>query len=175
MAGSHLLLPLEMVSLSRRWLTLLLLLCLHITAVGTSSVEAAAEIDGAASAVHESEGINIRGLEEPSLIDLQHGDETKSSDGNDSKQIRSSNTTEIFQRAIRKAIGGGIPGAIAGAVQVLGLMWLVSTLSIVFLCLVQNLRVSVSTFDDSRCACMQFIVSVINIPSSRYNHCRTDL
>ena len=31
---------------------------------------------------------------------------------------------EIVQNAIKKAIGGGVPGAIAGAVQVLCLMWL---------------------------------------------------
>lgn len=31
---------------------------------------------------------------------------------------------EIFQNALKKAIGGGIPGAIAGAVQVICLMWL---------------------------------------------------
>lgn len=32
----------------------------------------------------------------------------------------------IFQKALNKAIGGGVPGAIAGLVQVLSLMWLVS-------------------------------------------------
>mmetsp|Transcript_6996 Transcript_6996/g.17345 ORF Transcript_6996/g.17345 Transcript_6996/m.17345 type:complete len:393 (-) Transcript_6996:122-1300(-) len=31
---------------------------------------------------------------------------------------------EIFQKAFHKAIGGGVPGAIAGVVQVLSLMWL---------------------------------------------------
>ncbi len=31
---------------------------------------------------------------------------------------------EIFRSALKKAIGGGVPGAIAGAVQVLCLMWL---------------------------------------------------
>ena len=32
---------------------------------------------------------------------------------------------DLFHRAVQKAIGGGVPGAIAGVVQVLGLMWLV--------------------------------------------------
>lgn len=32
----------------------------------------------------------------------------------------------VFRRALHKAIGGGVPGAVAGAVQVLSLMWLVS-------------------------------------------------
>lgn len=31
---------------------------------------------------------------------------------------------EVFQNALKKAIGGGIPGAVAGAAQVLCLMWL---------------------------------------------------
>mmetsp|Transcript_13318 Transcript_13318/g.21858 ORF Transcript_13318/g.21858 Transcript_13318/m.21858 type:complete len:400 (-) Transcript_13318:3414-4613(-) len=31
---------------------------------------------------------------------------------------------EIFQNALKKAIGGGVPGAVAGVVQVLCLMWL---------------------------------------------------
>jgi hypothetical protein len=31
---------------------------------------------------------------------------------------------EIFQNALKKAIGGGIPGAVAGAIQVICLMWL---------------------------------------------------
>jgi hypothetical protein len=42
------------------------------------------------------------------------------------------NTNDIFQRAVQKAIGGGIPGAIAGLVQVLTLMWLVSFLEYYF-------------------------------------------
>ena len=32
---------------------------------------------------------------------------------------------DLLHRAVQKAIGGGVPGAIAGVVQVLGLMWLV--------------------------------------------------
>lgn len=39
--------------------------------------------------------------------------------------ISKSNTTDILQRALQKAIGGGVPGAVAGVIQVLGLMWLV--------------------------------------------------
>lgn len=42
--------------------------------------------------------------------------------------VKSSNSKsgkEIFQQALKRAIGGGIPGAIAGAIQVLALMWLV--------------------------------------------------
>jgi hypothetical protein len=35
-------------------------------------------------------------------------------------------TREVFHKAFRKAMGGGITGAIAGVVQVLALMWLVS-------------------------------------------------
>mmetsp|Transcript_11722 Transcript_11722/g.24836 ORF Transcript_11722/g.24836 Transcript_11722/m.24836 type:complete len:183 (+) Transcript_11722:212-760(+) len=43
--------------------------------------------------------------------------------------VKSSNSKsgkEIFQQALKRAIGGGIPGAIAGVIQVLALMWLVS-------------------------------------------------
>lgn len=35
----------------------------------------------------------------------------------DASSISKNNTTDIFQRAIQKAIGGGISGAAAGAVQ----------------------------------------------------------
>mmetsp|Transcript_25987 Transcript_25987/g.53684 ORF Transcript_25987/g.53684 Transcript_25987/m.53684 type:complete len:477 (-) Transcript_25987:31-1461(-) len=41
--------------------------------------------------------------------------------------VKSSNSKsgkEIFQQALKRAIGGGIPGAIAGVIQVLALMWL---------------------------------------------------
>ena len=33
---------------------------------------------------------------------------------------------DIFHKACSKAIGGGVPGAVAGVIQVLSLMWLVS-------------------------------------------------
>jgi hypothetical protein len=38
--------------------------------------------------------------------------------------VKKSLGKEIFQNAFKKAIGGGIPGAVAGVVQVLSLMWL---------------------------------------------------
>ena len=63
-------------------------------------------------------------------VELQHVD-LRTSDYFQQKEstsilAKSKFTNEIFQRAIVKAIGGGVPGAIAGVVQVLGLMWLVS-------------------------------------------------
>lgn len=48
-------------------------------------------------------------------------------DSLDEAAIGRSNANDIFQRALKKAIGGGITGAIAGIVQVLGLMWLVGS------------------------------------------------
>ena len=38
---------------------------------------------------------------------------------------------DIFQKACSKAIGGGVPGAVAGVVQVLSLMWLVRTFIVI--------------------------------------------
>jgi hypothetical protein len=49
------------------------------------------------------------------------------------KRSASSKTKEIFHKAFSKAVGGGITGAIAGIVQVLSLMWLVSESSESFL------------------------------------------
>ena len=42
------------------------------------------------------------------------------------KTTKAKTGKEIFRQALQRAMGGGIPGAIAGAVQVLSLMWLVS-------------------------------------------------
>jgi hypothetical protein len=53
-------------------------------------------------------------------------DSIESKSRKDAPAIIKGETNDIFQRAIQKAIGGGIPGAVAGVVQVLGLMWLVS-------------------------------------------------
>jgi hypothetical protein len=46
-----------------------------------------------------------------------------------SSDVSSRNLREIFRKAGRKALGGGLPGAVAGVVQVLTLMWLRTTIN----------------------------------------------
>ena len=46
------------------------------------------------------------------------------SSNHNQSQLDESPSFPIFQNAFKKAIGGGIPGAVAGVVQVLSLMWL---------------------------------------------------
>ncbi|KAL7539638.1 hypothetical protein ACHAXR_009462 [Thalassiosira sp. AJA248-18] len=43
---------------------------------------------------------------------------------NNTKLPANAKGRDIFQKALKRAIGGGVPGAIAGVVQVLSLMWL---------------------------------------------------
>ena len=39
---------------------------------------------------------------------------------------------DVIRKALNKAIGGGIPGAIAGVIQVLTLMWLVEFINFTY-------------------------------------------
>ena len=70
--------------------------------------------------------------EDHPTVDIQEHELSEDADddvfASDESAIGRSNTNDIFQRALQKAIGGGITGAIAGIVQVLGLMWLVGSI-----------------------------------------------
>ncbi len=73
---------------------------------------AAAAMSGNRSAVAPSS----RGLEF-----LRGGAGTERADGG-----RRGGSVGMFRRALRRAVGGGLPGAVAGIVQVLSMMWVVS-------------------------------------------------
>ncbi|KAL3800631.1 hypothetical protein HJC23_006093 [Cyclotella cryptica] len=94
-------------------LVLLLLFCLHTSSLTTSVDDDDDEGDLASPSLPHH--LEIDAIEST----IQHvptpGDVV-------SHDITDSET--IFRRALQKAIGGGLPGAVAGAVQVLSLMWL---------------------------------------------------
>lgn len=116
------------VTQSRVWLCLALLV-LHVSHAGSKTANVtAAELDG-----HVVIDIDQPGGAAAAAVAVEANDERHLKSAflrkNNNKTFDASKTTnngrDVFQKALSRAIGGGIPGAIAGVIQVLSLMWLV--------------------------------------------------
>jgi len=114
---------LRMVLIKRQIWIVLLLITFYPAGCINQTIDAEEDVDVVVN--------NIRGVplnESKDYTAVKNTDQStthlRKSDSTENISVSSSNGKGIFRKAIHKALGGGVPGAIAGVIQVLSLMWL---------------------------------------------------